>query len=153
MNPITFRTARLDDLPILYGFEQGIITAERPFDETLKPGHINYYDIKEMIEFNDSEVIVATILDEIIASAYVKIVPAKPYLRFDQYAYIGFMYVKPEYRGKGLSQKIIEQCTNWARSRNLTELQLDVYDENLSAVKAYEKAGFKKHLVEMRMTI
>jgi len=28
-----------------------------------------------------------------------------------------------------------------------------VYDENDSAIKAYEKAGFSRHMIKMRMTI
>lgn len=153
MDEISFRSAIVDDLPVLYEFEQGIVNAERPFDPTLKNGHINYYDLKEMIESIDIEVIVAIANDEIIASAYVKSKTAKSYLKFGNYAYIGFMYVKPEYRGKGISQKVIEKLLSWAKSRNFNELRLDVYDDNLKAVKAYEKFGFKKHMVEMRMKI
>jgi ribosomal protein S18 acetylase RimI-like enzyme len=39
----------------------------------------------------------------------------------------------------------------WCRSQNITELRLDVYHDNPSAIRAYEKAGFKKHLVNMRL--
>lgn len=153
MKKIIFRSALIDDLPVLYEFEQGIINAERPFDPTLKSGHINYYDIKAMIESKDTELIVALMDGEIIASAYVKSRKAKSYLKFKNYAYLGFMYVKPEYRGRGISHKVIEKLISWAKSRNLNELRLDVYDENLKAVRAYEKAGLKKHLIEMRMEI
>ncbi len=153
MDKINFRPAQINDLPTLYEFEQGIVSAERPFDPTLKPGQINYYDIKAMIESNDTEVIIALINDEIIASAYVQIKKAKPYLKFDEYAYVGFMYVKPEHRGKGMSQKVIEQLTLWAKSRNLNELRLNVYEDNHRAVSAYEKFGLKKHMVEMRVKI
>jgi GNAT superfamily N-acetyltransferase len=153
MTKIDFRSAVLFDLPVLYEFEQGLINAERPFDPTLKSDPINYYDIRAMIESSDTEVIVALINDELVASAYVKVKEAKPYLQFDHYAYVGFMFVKPEFRGKGISQQLIAELINWAKSRNLNELRLDVYDDNQNAVRAYEKCGFKKHLVEMRMKI
>ena len=153
MNNINFRSAQLTDLPVLYTFEQGIITAERPFDPTLKEGNINYYDIKEMVEAEDVEVVVATVNDNIVASAYVKNVNAKDYLRFKQYGYVGFMFVRPEYRGKGIAQMIIGKLKTWAKSRGLDELRLDVYDDNHRAVSAYEKVGFKKHMVEMRVEI
>ena len=73
MTNISFRPATLEDLPVLYEFEQGIITAERPFDPAIKEGHINYYDIKALIESDDAELLVANIEDEIIASAFVRI--------------------------------------------------------------------------------
>lgn len=153
MNDIQLRPALEEDLPILYEFEQGIVTAERPFDETLKKDPINYYDIREMIHAEDTEVIVALCKNELIGSAYVKIKKAKEYLKFDNYAYVGFMFVKPEFRGKGVSQQIISRLKTWAKSKDLNELQLDVYDENLNAIRAYEKFGFKKHMVTMRTKI
>ena len=153
MNKIQIRTAETTDLPILLEFEQGIIMVERPFDPSLKAGHINYYDINELILSDNSEVIVAVSEGEIVGSAYVKIKTALPYLDHADYAYLGFMFVKPEYRGRGINYLIINALNEWAKRRGITEIRLDVYDENVSALKAYEKAGFKRHLVNMRMRI
>lgn len=153
MHKVKYRSALISDLPILYEFEQGIVTAERPFDPTLKSGHINYYDLKALIESNDTKVIVALSDDEIIGSSYVKIKKAEPFQNFEHYAYLGFMFIKPEHRGKGISQNIIEQLKTWAKSRYLTELRLEVYSENRRAIKAYEKVGLQKHMVEMRVEI
>ena len=150
---ITFRSATIIDLPILYEFEQGIVAAERPFDPTLKEGYINYYDLKELIHAKNSEVLVAVSKEEIIGSAYVIIKEAKPYLNYESYAYVGFMFVKPSFRGRGISQLIIEQLQNWAKAKNLSEMRLEVYDENDSAIRAYEKVGFKKLMVEMRIEL
>ena len=153
MIELNFRVAEKSDLPTLYEFEQGIVLAERPFDPTLKDGHINYYDIKAMIDSKDTEVMVALDGDTVIASGYVKIREAKPYQKFENYAYVGFMYVKPKYRGQGISQKLLEQLKSWAQAKDLTELRLEVYDRNESALKAYQNFGFTNNLVEMRMKI
>ena len=153
MKKIDIRSAALKDLPILYEFEQGIITAERPYDETLKPGHITYYDLEAMIKSDSTEVIVATIDQEIVGSAYIDIRKAKPYLKHVYYGHLGFMYVKPEYRGKGINKKIINELIIWARTKNINELRLDVYSGNKSAIRAYEKAGFTKHLINMRIQV
>ncbi len=151
MTEIKFRPATLEDLPVLYDFEQGIVSAERPFDPTLKPGHINYYDLKELILADDAEVIVATFEDEIVGSGYAKIKKGEDFQNHDLYAYLGFMFVKPEHRGKGVVSNLIEVLKSWANSRNLTEIRLQVYEDNHPAVRAYEKAGFKKYMVEMRI--
>jgi GNAT superfamily N-acetyltransferase len=151
MNQITIRTAILDDLDTLLGFEQGVITTERPFDPTLREGEIHYYDIAAMIRANHVEVVVAELNNEIVGSGYARIEDSKIYLKHPKHAYLGFMYVKPEQRGKGVNQKIIETLRQWAISQGITELKLDVYNDNLPAIKAYEKVGFTKLLVEMRM--
>ena len=42
---------------------------------------------------------------------------------------------------------------DWAVKHALTEFRLEVYANNTSAIKAYEKAGFKSDILEMRMNI
>jgi len=153
MEQVIIRTAIPDDLPTLLGFEQGIIATERPFDCTLKDGTISYYDIKQMIGDDDIEVAVAVLNNTLIASGYVRIETSKPYLKHVKHAYLGFMYVVPEHRGKGMNNRIIAFLKAWAHTRNITELRLDVYVQNEAAIKAYEKIGFAKHLIEMRMAV
>jgi GNAT superfamily N-acetyltransferase len=145
------RKATLDDLATLLEFEQGIIAAERPFDPTLKEGKISYYDIEKMISANNIEVIVAVLNEQIIGSGYARIEDAKPYLNHKLHAYLGFMFTHPDHRGKGVNTLIIEALTNWVRSQNISEMRLDVYNDNPSAIRAYEKVGFKKHLINMRI--
>jgi len=151
MEIITVRTAVPADLDILLGFEQGIIAAERPFDPTLKEGHINYYDIAEMIKASHIEVVVAEFGNEIIGGGYARIEPSKTYLKHREHAFLGFMYVKPEHRGRGVNSMVIEALKQWAVTQGITEFRLQVYNDNLPAIKAYEKVGFTGYLLEMRM--
>ena len=153
MEQVIIRKAQITDLVSLMVFEQGVINAERPFDSTLKPGHINYYDIEKMIDAADVELLVAELDNKIIASGYARIEDAKPYLKHPQHAYLGFMYVVPDQRGKGINQMIIDGLEKWALSKNIYELRLDVYQPNDSAVNAYEKTGFSKHMINMRKGI
>jgi GNAT superfamily N-acetyltransferase len=149
--PIIIREATIDDMEVLLNFEQGVILAEHVFDTTLKPDPNYYYDLKAMISDQQVHLIIAENDGEVIASGYGQIEKAKHYLQHKQSVYLGFMYVKPEWRGKGINQMIIERLKQWAMSKSITELRLDVYDENVSAITAYEKAGFSKLMVQMRM--
>ncbi len=151
MNQIIIRKATVGDLEELYLFEQGIIEAERPFDVTLKNENIYYYELEDMINASNVEVLVASFKNEIIASGYARIEKAKQYLKHETHAYLGFMYVQPAYRGKGINKMIIEALKKWAHSQHVNELRLDVYFNNVAAIKAYEKIGFKAHMIEMRL--
>jgi ribosomal protein S18 acetylase RimI-like enzyme len=153
MKEIIIRKATLNDIEILRCFEQGVINAERPFDVTLKKGDIFYYDIEGMIEASHIELLVATLNNKLVGSGYARIEKAKPYLQHKEKAYLGFMYVDPKHRGKGINKKIIDALKDWSLSKNITEMRLDVYENNIAAIKAYEKAGFTKHMIEMRMGI
>ncbi|KAB1230134.1 GNAT family N-acetyltransferase [Chryseobacterium viscerum] len=146
------REATEQDLEILLEFEQGVVTAERPFNSTLIEGEIHYYDLKALIQSPDATVIVAEENNEIIASGYALIKKSEKYYnQFEKYSYLGFMYVKPEHRGKGINKVITDELISWSKSREISEIRLDVYAQNESAIKAYEKAGFEPHLLTMRL--
>ena len=150
---IRIRPAVPSDLETLLLFEQGIISAERPFDVTLGQGEIHYYDLARMMTAPHIELLVAEINGELAGSGCARIEDAKPYLQHKQHAYLGFMYVVPEHRGKGINKMIVEALEKWSASKGITELRLDVYVENSPAIKAYEKAGFERHLLNMRKGI
>ena len=150
---VEIRKALETDIELLLSFEKGIIEVERPFDNTLKEGEIHYYDLIELIRSGRAEVLVAVVNNELVGSGYAKIVQAESYQKFTEYAYLGFMYVRPEYRGQGINQTILNGLIDWARSQNLAEVRLEVYDQNTIAKNAYLKAGFKPNLLEMRLEI
>ena len=147
------RKATLEDLPTLLKFEQGVIEAERPMDSTIKDGKINYYDISEIITNENSDVFVVEIDNEIVASGYAKIKGDRHYLKHKKQGYLGFMFVPKDHRGKGANKLIIDALLKWCKERDIFEIRLDVYDVNFPAIRAYEKIGFKKHLINMRLDI
>src|SRR5215470_13244762 len=118
---ITIRKATRDDVSILLQFEQGVVETERPFDPTLKPHPNHYYDIPRMIEDPLVHLVVAEYDGQLVGCGYARIEAAKPYLRHDKHAYLGFMYVDPTWRGKNISQTIIENLKQWAISNGLKE--------------------------------
>jgi len=153
MKQIEIRPALEEDITTLLSFEQGIVDSERPFDNTLKEGEIHYYDLLELIRSDKAEVLVAVIGEEVVGSGYAKVLQAKSYRKFKEYAYLGFMYVKPAYRGIGVNTKVVQALIDWAKSKDITEVRLEVYDQNIIAKNSYSKAGFKPNLVEMRLEI
>jgi ribosomal protein S18 acetylase RimI-like enzyme len=150
---LDIREALLEDLHILKIFEQEIIQFERPFASNIKKNPVVYYDLKELILRNDAQVLVAVIDEKIIGSGYALIRKSKPYFDPERYVYLGFMFVSPQYRGRGINGKITERLIEWAKSKNISEIQLDVYAENDSALNAYKKIGFKPDLLKMRLVI
>jgi GNAT superfamily N-acetyltransferase len=153
MEQIIIRQASMADMDTLLRFEQGVITAERPFDATLKADPNHYYDLEEMIRAEHIELLVAVSGDETIGSGYARIKKSKHYLQHSHHAYLGFMYVLPAWRGKGVNSLIIGALKDWALTRGITELRLDVYTGNASAIAAYEKFGFSQYMIQMRMGI
>ena len=153
MANIIVRSARLEELETLKAFEQGIILAERPYDHTLKPDPISYYDIGELIESEDAEVAVAEIEGQLVGSGYVKKKRSRHYVSPDYHAFIGFLYVEPAFRGRGINRLVLDHLFAWARENDLPEVHLTVYPDNAPAMKAYAKTGFRPYLTEMRLNL
>ena len=150
---VNIRPAQLNDLDTLLEFEQGVIASERPFDQSLKEEKIRYYNLEKLINNENSHLIVAEYEGALIASGYALIMNARPFEKHEHFSYLGFMFVVPEYRRKGLNKQIIESLIDWSKSKGIVEVRLDVFDQNQSALLAYEKLGFTKTLVKMRLDI
>jgi len=153
MDEINIRKASLNDLEQLLAFEQDLIKTERPFDPTIKADPVNYYDLKGMLIAPHVELAIAETSNRIIASGYARIDKSKLFLKHDNHAYLGFMYVLPEFRGKGLNKRIMDHLKNWAALQNINEFRLEVYYNNIAAIKAYEKIGFSRYSLEMRYNL
>ncbi len=148
---INIREATVADLATILRFEQGVVKAERPFNSTLKSGTIHYYDMAAMIVSEQSLVLVAECSGALIGTGHATLRTSLDYLQHDRDAYLGLMYVEPDFRGQGVVQDIIETLLAWARSEGVVDFYLDVFAENEPAVRAYEKFGFERNLIEMKL--
>lgn len=148
---IVIRKAVDADLEVLLAMEQGVITAERPYDPTIKENPVHYYDLKDLMANPKALLLVALYKEKIVSCGYALEKTARSYLDHDTYAYLRFMFTVPDYRGHGINKLIIEGLKEWAYSRGLSEIRLTVYSDNDPAIRAYEKVGFKSHMIEMRI--
>jgi ribosomal protein S18 acetylase RimI-like enzyme len=154
MAEVVVRRARPDDMETLLKFEQSLIEAERPFDPTIRSGtDVRYYDLAELLVSPHAELVVAEIDAQIVGCGYARIKPASDYLKHPNYSYLGFMYVVPEHRGRGINREIITVLEEWSLSRGVTEMRLEVYAENGAAIRAYEKSGYASLTLTMRKAI
>jgi GNAT superfamily N-acetyltransferase len=148
---VHLREAQQADLPVLRALEQALVRDERPFDPTIRPDPVYYHDLPALLADPESRVLLAEADGKVVACGFGTRRQPRHYLDHDAYAYLGLMYTLPEYRGQGINGRIIADLKRWAVSRGLTEIRLTVYYDNEPALRAYEKAGFKRHLVEMRL--
>jgi len=154
MEEVTIRRAERRDLDRLLEFEQAIIETERPFDVTIRDGEdVHYYDLAELVALPNAYVVVAEVDSKIVGSGYARIDESEPYLKHRKHSYLGFMYVMPEHRGKGVNKKVVDALEAWSRSQGVTEIRLEVYDANDPAMRAYEKSGYEKLTVWMRKSL
>ena len=58
-------------------------------------------------------------------------------------AKLRLMFLEPWARGKGVAQKLVDECIAFARKRRYEKIMLWTQSELLAARKLYERAGFK----------
>ncbi len=63
-------------------------------------------------------------------------------------AWIGGFGVVPEYRGRGLARRYLDETLATARASGSTSVELEVLTHNVPAVRLYEHAGFE-HIAEV----
>ena len=145
------REATAADLPELLVFEQGVVEAERPYESRLKTDSVHYYDLAELIAQRESLVLVAENAGRLVGTGHTTLKRSLDQFEHERHAYLGLMYVEPSYRGQGIIQRIIEELLTWARGEGITDFFLDVYADNEPAVRAYEKFGFRRNMIEMNL--
>jgi ribosomal protein S18 acetylase RimI-like enzyme len=153
MDEINIREAILGDESILLEFEQKVLESERPYNPVIKPFGAFYYDLGNLLADNKSHLLVAEVCGRVVGSGYAQIRASKQSLNHAVHSYLGFMYVVPECRGRGVNKSILEKLIKWSKSHGITDCYLDVYSENEGAIRAYEKVGFKKSMIEMKLNL
>ncbi|WP_394389935.1 GNAT family N-acetyltransferase [Shewanella woodyi] len=153
MKDLNIRKALLKDQEYLLVLEQKVVEAERPYNSTIKPEGAVYYDLNSLLTDDISLVVVAEVNYHIIGTGYAQIRESKKSLKHSKHAYLGFMYIEPEYRGLGINKLIMDELMDWSKEQGVYDFYLDVYDGNDAAIRAYEKVGFSKSLVEMKINL
>ena len=64
--------------------------------------------------------------------------------------YIWGVFVRPEWRGLHIAETFIENCIEWAKSRQINIVKLGVMTNNTPAVRCYERCGFTVYGTEPR---
>jgi RimJ/RimL family protein N-acetyltransferase len=65
-------------------------------------------------------------------------------------AWIWGVYVSPQFRGLHVAEEMIHCAFEWARAREIVLAKLGVAAVNRSAIRCYERCGFKTYGTEPR---
>jgi GNAT superfamily N-acetyltransferase len=52
------------------------------------------------------------------------------------------MYLRPEQRGRGIGQRLLDMALLWAREHRIERIILDTTEEMAAARRLYERNGF-----------
>jgi RimJ/RimL family protein N-acetyltransferase len=58
------------------------------------------------------------------------------------------VYVQPAWRGRRISDQMIEACMRWAKKESLKNIKLGVATTNITAINSYLRSGFRVYGVD-----
>ena len=98
--------------------------------------------MSSFLEKNDSCIIVAKNENDAILGYGFGFIMDYGDVYDNKVAQLDAVYIKPEYRKKGIARQIIQYFTEWSKNNKVSYIKLKVCNNNNKAVKLYEKEGF-----------
>jgi GNAT superfamily N-acetyltransferase len=138
MEKLSIRTARPEDIPVILGFIKELASFEKLENEVVATEDILNESLFGEKQF--TEVILAEINRESVGFAVF-------FFNFSTFLgrpglYIEDLYVKPEFRGRGIGKALLKHCATIATKRNCGRMEWWVLKWN-PARKFYENIGAK----------
>lgn len=100
--------------------------------------------IAELLGRDDTTILVAEVLDEIVGLVQV-VTRQTPETLIHQprsVAVIAHLVVRAHYRRQGIGRALIGAAEGWARERGFAQIELGVWEFNRSAISFYEQQGY-----------
>lgn len=73
-----------------------------------------------------------------------------PIYKIEKIGCISDLFVKEEFRGKGISSKIRDEALKWFKMQGISNISVLLYSDNPFVHSVYKKWGFFDYKIEMR---
>lgn len=121
-----------------------LVCEEKEFNENINESFVvnNYFKNLYCKEYN--AIFVAIIDEKIVGYIYIKITTSEQGPELEHEAMIDGLYVEKEYRNNEVATKLVKIAREWAISKDVKYISLNVLNSNEAAKNLYYKEGFKE---------
>lgn len=128
-----------------------LIQDERQYNPKINKNYIvkDYY--KNYINRDDAKIFVATKDNEIMGYIFILVNDFKG--TEENNAKIDALFVKKEYRNKGVATKLVNTAKDWIKSKGINAIIIGVTYNNEIAKKLYYKMGFENFSLTLKCNI
>ncbi|MBD7964042.1 aminoglycoside 6'-N-acetyltransferase [Fictibacillus norfolkensis] len=102
-------------------------------------------EFEQLLNSDKDKVIVYLMHAQLIAFIHISV--RSDYVEGSQDSPTGFIegiYVKPEYRKKGISKKLIEKGESWLKTKGCSQIGSDIEQSNITSYHFHKSVGFKE---------
>jgi len=162
---INIRKAKLKDITQILNFENDLFNSAHEIMNKFTPDHFidfklrgDYEEkllkyIKGRIYSKNDAIFIAEYKGKPVGHMIISIKKNFPIFQMEYYGRINTVFIKKEFRGRGISSKLKDEAVKWFKKKGISRISLNVFPDNKIAIDAYEKWGLSLSLLEMRMTI
>lgn len=149
MNKINFRKAKAKDIPFLVILNSELDNSLRAPFRKIKTNSNKIVETFFLKAINNKKQIIflAELKKEIIGFVLINIRSAPQIFQNKFEAVITDLFVKKEFRKKGIAKNLIKKAKAFAKKNKCPYVRLNVYYSNKIAKKVYEKLDFKKFAI------
>jgi len=109
--------------------------------------------LKSHIESPDGIVFIVQENEEIVGYALLFIKDEIPIYQNKKIGYASDLYVKKNFRNKGISSKLRDKALEWFKEKGMKFVAAPLHSDNKFAHSVYKKWGFFDYKIEMRKKI
>jgi ribosomal protein S18 acetylase RimI-like enzyme len=106
--------------------------------------NFSYEKIESEVKNDSSRFYIAESNREVAAYMKINFDKAQTEVGHENTLEVQRIYALKEYQGKHIGKSLIEKAIELGKENNINYIWLGVWEHNLSAIKFYEKQGFKK---------
>lgn len=139
---VVVRKAELKDTKDANNLLTLLIRDEKQYDPSINENCVISRFYEDMISNDSNILLVAEIDNKIIGYLYGYIVDnGNTYL--DKVSKLDALYIIKEYRKNKIATKLINEFKSWSLKNGVKYIELQVLNDNTSAVNLYKKEGFR----------
>jgi|GEM_PF-1939411 len=98
--------------------------------------------LKEGLLKNRNILLTAMIQEKIVGFASITLPREMTFEVQDTFGIVSELYVLPEFRKKGIGQKLLEECLSRIKAEGFKRARISVLSADKNAIKLYKKTGF-----------
>ncbi|MGD9962540.1 MAG: N-acetyltransferase family protein, partial [Thermoplasmata archaeon] len=100
-----------------------------------------------------TKLVVATSGPKVVGFMLCLLSPNTPVFRERTVGVVSDVYVRPEFRMKGVAREMLKSGLRWFHKNKVSSVQLSVAAENFAARSAWGQLGFKPHMIMKRLDL
>ena len=154
MSEFSIRWARREELEVVQNLMLALYRSDRAYDtffESVSSEEGSEEEYSSRIEGRDGICLVAE-MDREIVGCLTGLIWSEPEERPAERTRLEKLFVREEYRGRGVGTALVEEFLQWSKERAVKRVFVWTYAMNEGADRLYERFGFRPYVMSLLLT-